>query len=198
MSLFDAVARTAYSAGLAGRIRKGRPVSQASRATSPSHAPVRDEREEMTSKLPLGSSRVGLKQHHPIPYQRYGGALLTPGTSGPKGQSPKGGHGERMVVNEEGPEYSEYDYQYDDWDQFDNSDNRRTDYHYGDYGLHQRLECCPLVVDPLAVLSLLVAIAFATFFLNQLIQANIGRKRRKRKRRQVGDVIKKVERGTEK
>ena len=40
-------------------------------------------------------------------------------------------------------------------------------------GYGHKLECCPLVVDPIAFFSLLAGLAASTFFLNQLITMNI-------------------------
>ena len=47
------------------------------------------------------------------------------------------------------------------------------------------LDCCPLVVDPFLLITILGAIAAATFFLNVLITMNITR----RKKRNVGGLL---------
>ncbi len=46
----------------------------------------------------------------------------------------------------------------------------------------KKIECCPLVVDPLTLLALLGSIAAATAFFNVLITMNIVGKKRRRKR----------------
>jgi len=51
----------------------------------------------------------------------------------------------------------------------------------GSYG-HKKFECCELVVDPLAFLSILGGIAGGTAFLNVAITMNITMRRRRRKR----------------
>jgi len=57
-------------------------------------------------------------------------------------------------------------------------------------GYGHKVECCPLVVKPLVVLSLLGLLAFATFFLNILITMNITmRRRRRRRKRTVAETL---------
>lgn len=57
--------------------------------------------------------------------------------------------------------------------------------HSGHGGGGYKLQCCPLVVDPLTFTALLGAIAAGTFFLNMLITMNIMmRRRRKRNQEQ--------------
>ena len=64
------------------------------------------------------------------------------------------------------------------------------------YGL-KRVECCPLVVDPLTVISLLAAIGGATFFLNTVITMDtmlpeVNNPKRKRKRDASGGCSRRV------
>ncbi len=63
--------------------------------------------------------------------------------------------------------------------------------HYDDHevgGYSHSGYCCPLVVDPIIVLTLLGAVAAATFFLNIAITMNIvGRKRRRKRRSFVNE-----------
>ena len=53
---------------------------------------------------------------------------------------------------------------------------------HGGYG---KLECCPLVVDPLTVAALLGTLGLATMILNALISASLGR----RKKRSDGSFV---------
>jgi len=50
------------------------------------------------------------------------------------------------------------------------------------YGYKTKTECCELVVDPLAFLSLLAGVLGGTAFLNVAITMNITMRRRRRKR----------------
>ncbi len=66
---------------------------------------------------------------------------------------------------------------------------------YGSHGSSsygkKKLECCPLVVDPLALTALLGFLAGATAFLNVLITMNImGKRRRRRSQREYGEETK--------
>ncbi len=83
----------------------------------------------------------------------------------------------------------------DDRGHYDYDDRGRYDYHerfrppqydqVGAHGGHGHRKCCPHVVDPLGFVALLAAIPVVTFFLNMQITMFIGKKKRKRKKRQV-------------
>jgi len=77
-----------------------------------------------------------------------------------------------------GDYYGNY-YNYDD---YHGRGVDRSGAHSG-YGHHDHYhkKCCPLVVKPLVFLSLLAGIAVGSAFLNNLIDMNIGRRKRKRR-----------------
>ena len=55
---------------------------------------------------------------------------------------------------------------------------------YGHHGKSHKVDCCPIVVDPLVLTGILGAIAAGTAFFNTLITMNITKKRRRRRRRE--------------
>ena len=60
--------------------------------------------------------------------------------------------------------------------------------HHSGYGHKKKIECCPLVVDPLTLASFLGAIVGGTLFLNMLIANEIMMGRRRRRKRQTFDL----------
>lgn len=66
----------------------------------------------------------------------------------------------------------------------DRFDYASHDYGYGHGGYgHYKVECCPLVLDPLAFCALIGLLAAATLFLQNVIISVLGRRRRKRRKR---------------
>ena len=75
--------------------------------------------------------------------------------------------------------YDSYDYEDDGYGK--SGGYGHSEYGSFGYGHKHKLQCCPLVVDPLTFTALLGAIAAATVFLNTLITMNImaaGRRKR--------------------